>query len=69
MNKDESEVFLGGGGDMVSNDDNGKIAMEKAFDFTSINDYKSIYKYNNRNSLLRDNQYGVDCGIFIFMIN
>ena len=37
---------------------------EKAFDYTSINDYKSIYKYTSPNHLFRSNGFAVDSGLY-----
>lgn len=40
---------------------------EKAFDFSSINDYNSIFKYRSSNQLLRQNAM-VDYGtLFLFL--
>lgn len=49
-NQDECEVFLNGG------------MTEKAFDFSSINDYRSIHKFSSPHSLHRDRHLALDSG-------
>jgi hypothetical protein len=57
---DEHEILID---DLFNRNKHGLSTNEKAFDFTSINKYESIYKYGN-NHLKRSNQYSVDSGEF-----
>ena len=59
VNKTDHEIFM----DELYNDpEKKKSESEKAFDFTSINDYNSIFKYRSGNALLRQNGSIVDSG-------
>lgn len=62
VNRDECEVFLN---TASSPSTTAGKNMEKAFDFSSINDYSSIYKFTNKNSLHRDRHLDFDSGTLI----
>ena len=57
VNKTDHEIFM----DELYNDP-AKKKDEKAFDFTSINDYNSIFKYRSGNALQRQNGSVIDYG-------
>jgi hypothetical protein len=57
---DEHEILIN---DLFNKDQKMINPAERAFDFTSINRYESIFKYDNKNSLRRQHEYGVDSGI------
>ena len=54
---EEHEVLID---DLFNRDKHRVSAEEKAFDFTSINQYESIFKYGTKNSLRRHNEYSVN---------
>ena len=59
VSKTDHEIFM----DELYNDPAKKKSEgEKTFDFTSINDYNSIFKYRSGNALLRQNGSAVDHG-------
>lgn len=54
---DEHEQLIN---DLFNRDKYDPSRNERAFDFTSINQYESIYHYRTDNSLKRQNHYSVD---------
>lgn len=68
VNRDECEVFLNTTSASSPSTATAGKNMEKAFDFSSINDYSSIYKFTNKNSLHRDRHLDFDSGTLILNI-
>lgn len=64
VNRNEHEILIGDF-DGHKNTHKNKATLpirEKTFDFTSINDYSSIFDYKSKNTLYKHNEFKVEGG-------
>jgi hypothetical protein len=59
VNKDEHEILMD---EFYGRNQSAIDPNEKAFDFTPLNDYKSIFKYSSNRNLYRQDADLLKCG-------